>query len=87
MGFCMALKRNSVGFPGGFEGDSEKIWQSGSSSSSYSSLYICITFAEKSDVFHNGPMLPVQKLGPAKTYILRGTPRTYATKTGAVTDK
>ena len=25
-------------------------------------------------------------LGPAKTYILRGTPRTYAIKTRAVTD-
>ena len=25
-------------------------------------------------------------LGPAKTYVLRGTPRTYATKTRAVTD-
>ena len=26
------------------------------------------------------------RLGPAKTYILRGTPRTYAIKTQAVTD-
>ena len=33
-----------------------------------------------------GIVLEKYKLGPAKTCILRGTPRTYAIKTRAVTD-
>ena len=34
----------------------------------------------------NMPTIVIDKLGPAKTHILRGTPQTHAIKTRTVTD-
>ena len=44
-------------------------------------------FCRETSICLAGPSgLGTHSLGPAKTYILRGTPRTYAIKTRAVTD-